>query len=117
MIVHIVGFRFKETVTEEQRKEVSRKLLSLADTSGVIKSVSGGVEQSPEGKGKGYHQIYTLKFQRWEDLHFCEYTNVMAFLSKISIDQNYDHAHQIFNSETGQLAEDVLVWDYEDFQF
>ncbi|TIC10595.1 hypothetical protein E3Q15_03010 [Wallemia mellicola] len=102
MIIHIVGFRFKDTVTEEQRKDVSRKLLSLADASGVIKAVSGGLEKSPEGKGKGYHQIYTLKFQRWEDLHFY---------------QNYDHAHQIFNSETGQLSEDVLVWDYEDFQF
>ncbi|TIB70432.1 hypothetical protein E3Q22_03182 [Wallemia mellicola] len=87
MITHVVAFKYKTTVNADLRKEIAHRLLALGDTSGVIRSVTGGLEQSPEGKGKGFHQVFVMKFNLWEDLQFCD------------------------------LTEDVQVWDFQDFEF
>ena len=70
-VTHIVGFKYKDSVTPELRKEIAHRLLALGDSSGVIQNVRGGRVVDLEMKAKGFHQVFVLKFNRWEDLQFC----------------------------------------------
>lgn len=119
-ITHIVGFKYKDGVSPELRKEIAHRLLALSDSSGVIQSVKGGRVVDLEWLAKGFHHVFVLKFNRWEDLQFCAYYHSHETCSSDSAyhtDQQFDQSHNDFKALVADLAADTQVWDFEDFEF
>lgn len=64
---HIVLFKFKENVTEEEKKAVEVAFAALPSKIDVIKSFEWGVNNSPEGLEKGFTHSFILTFSSEED--------------------------------------------------
>lgn len=98
MIEHIVLLKLKEGVSEEQTQELMDGLSMLKDVIPGILDVSGGFNDSPEGKSAGFTYGFIVRFgdpaARDGYLPHPEHQNLAKTLVR-------------------PIADDVLVFDYE----
>ena len=99
MIKHIVLLKLKEGVTSEQTDAVLRGLRGLQTKLEGIVEVTGGPNNSPEGKSHGYGWGFAMTFQ-----------------TEAARDAYLPHPdHKAVSAETIRpIVEDVLVFDYEE---
>ncbi len=100
MVEHIVLMKLKEEATESQTNAILEGLKGLQNGGSIsgIESVSGGYNNSPEGKGQGYDWGFTLGFASLADRD--------AYLP------HTDHK-ALSQNLIRPIVEDVLVFDYE----
>lgn len=67
MLRHVVLFKFKDSSTPEQVREVEDAFLALPSKIDEIKSLEWGMNNSPEGLNQGYTHAYFLTFESEED--------------------------------------------------
>lgn len=67
MLRHVVLFKFKDSSTPEQVKEVEDAFLALPSKIKEIKSLEWGLNNSPEGLNDGFTHAYFLTFDSEED--------------------------------------------------
>ncbi len=67
MLRHVVLFKFKDSSTPEQIKEVEDAFLALPSKIKEIKSLEWGLNNSPEGLNDGFTHVYFLTFDSEED--------------------------------------------------
>ena len=98
MIKHVVLLKLKEGVRPEQTQAVLDGLKGLQGKLDGIVDVTGGDNNSPEGKSNGYGWGF-----------------VMTFEDVAARDAYLPHpAHKAVSAETIRpIVEDVLVFDYE----
>lgn len=106
---HIVLFKFKDSVTSTDLKDITLQMLSLQKsclhpTTGVpyIQSITGGRDNSPEGLQEGLSHGFVVQFRSNEDRDYY-------------VDQ--DPAHQAFKNAAGPLIEKAVVFDFRDGVF
>ena len=97
MVKHIVLLKLKEGVSLDQTAPILEGLSGLKDKLEGIVDVTGGVNNSPEGKSNGY-----------------EWGFVMTFEDEASRDAYLPHPdHKAVSAETIRpIVDDVLVFDY-----
>jgi len=104
-IVHIVLFKLKSSLTEQEVKEFCNDMLVLRTTcthpdtgKPYIVSSSGGVDNSPEGAQGGFTHGFVVEFASKQDRDY--------YVSK-------DPSHQAFVKKNSPQFDDVRVIDYE----
>ncbi len=93
---HVVLFKFKETSSEADIKQVEEAFNALPSKIDVIKDYEWGLNNSPEGLNKGMTHCYFLTFDSEEDRD--------AYLPHPE--------HKAFGAVAGPHIADVLVVDY-----
>lgn len=95
---HIVAFKYSEDATNEEIQRVTDAFRALQDKIPGIVSFEHGVNNSPEGKNKGFTHVYQLTFE--------DAAARNAYLPH--------PAHKEFGALLGELGilEDVFVIDY-----
>ncbi|KAG7094303.1 hypothetical protein E1B28_007905 [Marasmius oreades] len=108
-IIHIVQFSFKVDTTPEQIDDACRRFLDLKEkcidprtNQPYLKSVIGGLDNSPEGLQGGMTHAFVIEFEREEDRHH--------YLT-------HDPAHLEFGKLMLSLANTVRVVDFEPGKF
>lgn len=98
LVKHIVLLKLKDGVTGEQTDAILEGLRGLQGELEGIVDVTGGNNNSPEGKSQGYGWGF-----------------VMTFENEAARDAYLPHpAHKAVSAETIRpIVEDVLVFDYE----
>ena len=98
MIQHIVLLKLKPDVTAEQKAALLDGLIALKDKISGIESVSGGDDNSPEGKQHGFNWGF-----------------VMTFADADARDAYLPHPdHKALGQQLLRpIVDDVLVFDYE----
>ena len=100
MLKHIVLLKLKPGVSEEQTADLLKALNDLMESGAVpgILRVTGGYNNSPEGKSQGF-----------------DYAFVMWFENAEARDRYLPHpAHQELGRRyVGPILDDVLVFDYD----
>jgi len=97
MIRHSVLFSFKEGTDEANIEKIEREFNLLKSVISEIASMEWGLNNSPEGKTKGFTHMFLLTFKNVYDR-----------------DSYLIHPkHQAFSGKVGPYLEDVLVFDYE----
>ena len=112
VIRHIVLFRYRETVSKEERREVTRRFLSLQKSlrngAPYIVSIEEGAQISGEGADKGFEQAFVVTFRSQGDRNY--------YVGKpiITNPDSYDLEHQAFKEfiKPFLAPEGVLVFDY-----
>ncbi|KAK1579976.1 stress responsive A/B barrel domain-containing protein [Colletotrichum navitas] len=73
-VVHVVQFQYKELVPIDDVKSICDSMLALRDncihpTSNktYIKSIAGGLDNSPEGLQDGITHVFVVEFESSED--------------------------------------------------
>ncbi|KAG8908234.1 hypothetical protein FRB99_008299 [Tulasnella sp. 403] len=101
--VHIVLFKYKQGVADDDKNSVAQQFEALArscvspDTGKpYIASIDAGTNYSEEGKDKGYDHGFVVTFHNEADRQY--YLNT-------------DPAHQAFKESSKPHLEDVLVFD------
>lgn len=111
-VVHVVLFRFAPTTTADQRTEVQRRFLALADAERdgrrYVRSIRSGPQLSPEGAGHGFELGFVVEFDSEGDRNF--------YLGRPFVgDASFDEAHDAFTSFVLPFLEPggngVLVFD------
>jgi Stress responsive A/B Barrel Domain len=97
MIRHCVLFSFIEGTDEAGIDRIERDFNLLKTVIPEIADMEWGLNNSPEGKTKGFTHMFLLTFNNVYDRD--------SYL----IDPN----HQAFSSLVGPFLKDVLVFDYE----
>ncbi|KIV97794.1 hypothetical protein PV10_01501 [Exophiala mesophila] len=104
-LVHIVLFKLKSSLSQDEKKAVCDDMLNLKDTcihptsnKTYILSASGGVDNSPEGAQGGFTHGFVVEFASKEDRDY--------YVSQ-------DPIHQAFGQKNGSKWDDVRVIDYE----
>lgn len=93
---HVVLFKFKDSVTEEQVQEVVDAFRALPEKIETIEDFEYGTDISVENKSKGFTHGF-----------------VVTFRDKKGRDTYLPHpAHQEFVELVGPRLDDVLVFDY-----
>ena len=64
---HVVMFKFKETSTAENIKEVEAAFKALPSKIKEIKSLEWGINNSPEPHSNGFTHVFFLTFSSEED--------------------------------------------------
>jgi len=64
---HVVAFKFKDTATKEQIKEVEEAFRALKSKIGQIESLEWGTNVSPEKHDKGFTHGFILTFNSDKD--------------------------------------------------
>ncbi|MEO7911755.1 MAG: Dabb family protein [Roseiflexaceae bacterium] len=59
---HVVVFKYKSHVSEDQIRQVTDAFRSLQQKIPGIRAFEHGVNNSPEGKNLGFTHVYTLTF-------------------------------------------------------
>ncbi len=67
MLRHVVLFKFKDSATPEQIKEVEDSFRALPSKIKEIKSLEWGLNNSPEGLNDGFTHAFFLTFDSEED--------------------------------------------------
>lgn len=93
---HVVMFKFKESATEADIKEVEDAFLALPSKIETIKAFEWGLNNSPEGLNKGFTHCFILTFDSEEGR--------ATYLPH--------PAHKEFGEILGPHLEDVMVMDY-----
>ncbi|WP_246091420.1 Dabb family protein [Swingsia samuiensis] len=109
---HVVMLRYKEGTTMDQRNEVTRRFLHLAQDSrrpngkAVIKSIEYGDQSTGSGLSYGFQQIFVVSFRSEGDRNY--------FIGKpvVTDPQYFDPAHEAFVQFSAPYIEKVLVFDY-----
>ena len=98
MIQHIVLLKLKPDATAEQKAALLDGLIALKDKISGIESVSGGDDNSPEGKQHGFNWGF-----------------VMTFADADARDAYLPHPdHKTLGQQLLRpIVDDVLVLDYE----
>lgn len=112
VVRHIVLFRYRETVSKEDRNEVTRRFLDLKRSlrKGVpyIVSIEEGAQISGENADRGFEQAFVVTFGSQGDRNY--------YVGKplVASPDFYDPAHQAFKEFVGKFLapEGVLVFDY-----
>jgi len=113
---HIVLFKYKEDVTEEQRLAIRKRFMAIKNSSkrnGVpyIASIITGTQNSLEGLSKGYEQAFIVTFRSEGDRNY--YVGTPA----VTDPQYYDPLHHEFKSFIEPFLNDgangVLVFDFK----
>jgi len=104
-VIHIVLFKLKSSLSDDERREVCNDMLGLKDTclhpdsnKPYILSSSGGVDNSPEGAQGGFTHGFVVEFASIKDRDY--------YVAS-------DPVHQAFVKKNGDRSEDVRVIDYE----
>ena len=93
---HVVLFKFKDSATEADIKEVEDAFLALPSKIDTIKDFEWGLNNSPEGLNKGFTHCFILTFDSEEGR--------ATYLPH--------PAHEEFGEILSPHLEDVLVVDY-----
>ncbi len=93
---HVVMFKFKESATETDIKEVEDAFLALPSKIDTIKDFEWGLNNSPEGLNKGFTHAFILTFDSEEGR--------TTYLPH--------PAHQEFGEILSPHLEDVMVVDF-----
>lgn len=116
-IKHIVIFKYKDSVTSEQKKEVIQHFLHLqqskrlGDKLPYIVSIITGSQSSGEKASQGFEQAFIVTFQSEGDRNYFVGTPV------VSDPAYYDRQHAEFKLFVGPLLAEnngVLVFDFMD---
>lgn len=93
---HVVLFKFKDSATPEQVKEVEDAFSALPDKIDVIQDYEWGTNVSPEGHDQGFTHCFFLTFK-----------------SEADRDAYLPHpAHKAFGKVLGPYLDKVCVVDY-----
>lgn len=93
---HVVAFKFKDSATPQQIKEVEAAFRALKTKIPVIKEYEWGTNNSPEGLNKGFTHGFILTFH-----------------SEADRDSYLPHPeHKKFGAQLGPILEDVFVIDF-----
>jgi hypothetical protein len=95
-LYHVVSFKFKETATKDQIKEVEDAFAALQSKIPTIRSLAGGTDISPEKRSKGFTHCWVVTFGSEKDRD--GYIN--------------DPAHKDFGKLVGPVVADVMVIDF-----
>jgi hypothetical protein len=95
-LVHMVSFKFKESVTKEDIKKVETAFAGLQKKIPQILSYETGTNNSPEGLDKGFTHGFVLTFHSGQDRD----------------DYLIHPHHKDFGKLVGPLLEDVFVLDF-----
>jgi hypothetical protein len=95
-LYHVVSFKFKESATKEQIKEVEDAFAALPSKIATIRSFAGGTDVSPEKKSKGFTHCWVLTFTSEKDRD--------GYIA--------DPAHKEFGKLVGPVVADVMVIDF-----
>ena len=96
-IYHVVVFKFKDSVSQQQINKVCRDFRSLRKKVPEILSYKAGVNNSPEGLNKGFTHCFILTFKDAK-----------------ARDTYLPHpAHKAFGASLKDLIADVFVVDFE----
>jgi len=105
VIIHIVLFKLKSSLSDAEKKEFCDDMLGLKDTclhptsnKPYIVASSGGEDNSPEGAQAGLTHGFAVEFASREDRDYYVFK---------------DPVHQAFVKKNGSRFEDVRVLDYE----
>jgi hypothetical protein len=95
-LYHVVSFKFKDTATKEQIKEVEDAFRDLKKKIKEIQSYEWGTNVSPEKHDKGFTHAFILSFK-----------------SDADRDTYLVHpAHKAFGKQLGPILADVFVIDF-----
>lgn len=93
---HVVSFKFKETASKEQVKEVEEAFRALKTKIPQIEKLQWGLNNSPEGLNKGFTHCW-----------------ILTFGSEADRDAYLKHPdHVIFGKGLGPVLGDVFVVDF-----
>ena len=95
-LVHMVSFKFKESVTKDDIKKVETAFAGLQKKIPQILSYETGTNNSPEGLDKGFTHGFVLTFHSGQDRD----------------DYLIHPHHKDFGKLVGPLLEDVFVLDF-----
>jgi hypothetical protein len=93
---HVVAFKFKDTATAEQIKEVENAFRALKQKIPQISELEWGLNNSPEGLNKGFTHAFILTFKSEKDRE--------VYLPHPD--------HKAFGKTLGPLLADVFVLDF-----
>jgi hypothetical protein len=93
---HVVLFKFKDSATTEDIKNVEAAFNALPDKITQIKSIEWGLNNSPEGLNKGFTHCFFLTFDSEEDR--------AVYLPHPD--------HKAFGKLLEPILDDVMVVDY-----
>ncbi len=96
MLRHVVLFKFKDSATPEQVKEVEDAFMALPSKIKEIQSIEWGLNNSPENLNQGFTHCYFLTFDSEEDR--------AVYLPHPD--------HKAFGATLGPHLDKVLVIDY-----
>ena len=93
---HVVLFKFKDSATPEQIKNVEAAFLALPSKINTIQSLEWGTNVSPENKNDGFTHCFFVTFK-----------------DKAGVEVYLPHpAHKEFGSTLRGILDKVLVIDY-----
>src|SRR5690242_11479903 len=93
---HVVAFKFKESATPEQIKQIETAFAELPKKITKITKFEWGTNNSPEKRNKG-----------------CTHCFILTFKSEKDRDEYLVHpAHKEFGSLVGPVLDDVFVIDF-----
>src|SRR3954469_887057 len=95
-LYHVVSFKFKETATKEQIKQVEDAFRDLKNTVKEIQTYEWGTNVSPEKHDKGFTHAFILSFKSDADRD--------AYLVHPD--------HKAFGKQLGPILADVFVIDF-----
>lgn len=93
VITHVVAFRYKPEVTQQQRDDVLRRFLDLEHECTregrpyIVSLVGGDCTQSAEKLTAGFEQVFVLTFRDRDDF---------AYYLGPPFASTFDHAHDAF---------------------
>lgn len=112
VVRHIVLFRYMETVSKQERQEITMRFLalrgSLRNGAPYIVSIEEGAQNSGEMADGGFEQAFAVTFSSQGD------RNYYVGQPVVSNPDFYDPAHQEFKEFVGEFLAPggVLVFDY-----
>jgi hypothetical protein len=113
LVRHVVLFRYRDDVTDQQKGDVQRRFRDLAasvrdDGARYILSVDAGSQRSGEGAGAGFEDGFVVSFASEGDRNYYVGTPV------VDNPAHYDPAHAAFKKFVGPLLAEsggALVFD------
>ncbi len=97
MLRHIVLFKYKESCTAAHQDRIAEEFCNLETKIPLIRQFDWGPNNSPEGKGAGFHHCFHLVFN-----------------NKDTRDSYLVHPeHAEFGKFVHEYLKDVLVFDFE----
>ena len=113
LVRHVVLFRYRNDVTDQQKKDVQQRFRDLAgsvrdDGARYILSVDAGPQRSGESAGAGYEDGFVVSFASEGDRNYYVGTPVVTDAT------HYDPAHAAFKEFVGPLLAEnggALVFD------
>ncbi|HEY0454882.1 MAG TPA: Dabb family protein [Verrucomicrobiae bacterium] len=95
-LVHMVAFKFKDTASKEQIKEIEDAFRDLKKKIKEVQSYEWGTNISPENRNKGFTHAFIISFKSEKDR-----------------DTYLNHPdHKAFGKLLGPILGDVFVMDF-----